>query len=542
MLLGNGRTALRDRIGAFLLVLEVLFAFKVNAPRVSVSPNITSYLWLAALLGVVFWILGQIRHRPSWSWAGYYASYLALAGVILGAPHCCNVGRSLMAIGTVFSALDMPSQMGFAGMAAWGVLVSVSVEWYHLKLAQSPWAAAGGVAIYVFTSVVLLYCLRFIEDLYGSSFSDDLTGIGSRQLLRWLRDSFWPIIQREDYPISVLLLDLDDFKVVNDRLGHAYGDKVLQRFAEIIQGEIRHQDVFCRYGGDEFVIVLPAASSTEAVAVAHRLRKRVAEVFRKELPDCPISVSIGVASHPEHGHTLEELLAQADQALMVGAKRQGGNQVACVTAFSQPDLWEQVQMELPPDVLPLLEVVSLVTGETVAHMLRLARFGLGLGEAMGLAEGLCGIIMQAAALHDVGKIAIPKAILEKPGPLAWQERQIMMTHSEIGATMLANLDVDPAVVEAVRHHHEWWDGRGYPDGLRGDDIPLVATILGVVDAYDAMTSPRPYQMVRTPKAALAELKAKAGIQFNPDIIPLLPQLTDDVLLEVAAEIDDIPTY
>lgn len=540
LLLGNGQTTVRSRIGAVLLVGEVLFAFKVSAPRMALE--ITSYLWLAALIGAVFWILGQIRHWPGPSWAGYYASWLALAGVILGVPNCRNVGRSLLVIGTVLSALDMPSQMGFAGMAAWGVVVSISIECYHLKLVQSQWASAGGVSIYMFTSLVLLYCLRFLENLYGSSFSDDLTGIGSRQLLRWLRDSLWPIIQKEGRSISILLLDLDDFKAVNDHLGHAYGDAVLRRFAEAIQSEIRHQDVFCRYGGDEFVVTLPDTTATEATVVAHRLRKRVAEVFQKELPDCPITVSVGVASHPEHGYTLEELLAQADQALMMGAKRRGGNQVASVTSFSAPNLWEQIRAELPSDVLPLLEVVSLITGETVEHMTRLARLGSGLGEAMGLTQELCTTIMQAAALHDVGKIAIPKVILEKPGPLTWEERQIMMTHSEIGATMLANLNVEPAVVEAVRYHHEWWDGRGYPDGLREDDIPLAATILAVVDAYDAMTNHRPYQELRTSKAALQEIKDKAGIQFNPHVIALLPQLLEgDALLEVAVETTDIPS-
>mgnify|MGYP001090608098 FL=1 len=380
--------------------------------------------------------------------------------------------------------------------------------------------------------------MRFIEDLYSGSFSDDLTGIGSRQLLRWLRDSYFPIIQKEGRSISVLLLDLDNFKVINDNLGHAYGDNVLRRFAEVIQGEIRHQDVFCRYGGDEFVVVLPDTTVTEAVAVAHRLRKRVAAVFWRETPECPVTVSIGVANYPEHGNTLEELLAQADGALMMGAKGHGGNQVASASTFLQPDLWGQVRMELPSNVMPLLEVVSSITGEAVDHMTRLARLGLGLGEAIGLSEELCDVIMQAAALHDVGKMAIPKAILEKPGPLTWEERQIMMTHSEIGATMLANLKVEPAVVEAVRHHHEWWDGGGYPAGLRGESIPLIASILSVVDAYDAMTNYRPYRPVRTPEGALEEIQAKASIQFNPRIVALLPQVIADSA--VAAGNAEIP--
>jgi diguanylate cyclase (GGDEF)-like protein len=533
-LLSNGRTILFSWIGVFLLVAEVLFALKVNAP--GMNQGMINCLWLVALIGFGCWIWGELRHRPLLGWVGYYVSWLALAGVILSLPRYRNVGRSLMVVGNVLAALDMPSQMGFLGMSTWGLLVNLSIEFFHLRPVQSLKVAAGGISIYVGASLILFHGLRFLENLYVSSFSDDLTGIGSRQLLRWLRDSLWLTMLKQGRPISLLLLDIDDFKLVNDRLGHASGDAVLQHFSELLQGEIRHADVFCRYGGDEFIIILPDTALTEAMAVADRLRKRVAEVFQKELPEYPVTVSIGVASHPEHGHTLEDLLAQADRALMSGAKSRGGNRVATATAVFEPDLWEMLSRQLPSDVLPLLDMVSLITGETIEHMRRLVELSYGLGVALGLSEERCVTVMQAAALHDVGKIAIPKAILEKPGPLTWEERQTVMTHSELGAIMLANLDVQASVVEAVRHHHEWWDGTGYPDGLREDQIPIEATILAVVDAYDAMTSPRPYQASRTPEEALQELHRYSGIQFSPRVVALLPQVLEgEATREVAAE-------
>jgi putative nucleotidyltransferase with HDIG domain len=135
--------------------------------------------------------------------------------------------------------------------------------------------------------------------------------------------------------------------------------------------------------------------------------------------------------------------------------------------------------------------------------------------------------MQAAALHDVGKIAIPKVILEKPGPLTWEERQIMMTHSEIGATMLANLNVEPAVVEAVRYHHEWWDGSGYPRGLEGEAIPLTARIIALVEAYDAMTHAHPPKSAMTREEAIEQLRRGAGSQFDPYLVEEFIQMIED---------------
>jgi diguanylate cyclase (GGDEF)-like protein len=281
-LLSYGRTVLCSWIGVFLLLAEALFALKVNAPGMDLG--IANCFWLVALIGFGCWVWGEFRHLPVLRWVGYYASWLALSGVILSLPNYRNVGRSLLVVGNVLATLDMPSQVGFLGMAIWGALVSVIVECFHLRAVQSLEVAAGGISIYVIASLFLFYGLRFLENLYVGSFSDDLTGIGSRQLLRWLQDSFWSTLQKQGRPISMLLLDVDDFKRVNDRLGHASGDAVLQRFAELLESEIRHEDIFCRYGGDEFVIVLPDTTVAEAMAVADRLRKRVVEAFQKELP------------------------------------------------------------------------------------------------------------------------------------------------------------------------------------------------------------------------------------------------------------------
>ncbi|NMB10936.1 MAG: diguanylate cyclase [Firmicutes bacterium] len=539
-LLGNQWAAFPRFIWTFIILLLALFALKVDIRALEgVGASLTRFFWFVAVVGFVLWMVDLAQEYPALGWTGYYMGWLALAGIILSVPDMTYVGYALLMVGIVLAALDMPSRVGFSAMGIWGMLVGIAVEHFCLE-PLLPGRSSVGVLVYALLAVLLLYCLGFLESLFRGGFADDLTGVGSRQLLKWLHSSLWHVAERKERPISLLLLDIDDFKGINDRLGHAFGDATLQRFAKLIENEIRPEDILCRYGGDEFVVILKDTTNAEAVTIAHRLRRRVSEAFRRELPDNPITVSIGVASFPEHSNSLEGLINQADKALIAGAKLLGKNKVANAANLYHPDLWEMLRGQLSSDVLPLLELVSLVTGETVDHMTRLADLGTRLGEFLGLSEEQCTTIMQAAALHDVGKIAIPKGILEKPGPLTWEERQIMMTHSELGATMLTNLGVEASVVEAVRHHHEWWDGTGYPDGLREDQIPLEATVLAVVDAYDGMTSPRPYQAVRTPEQALQEIHEYSGIQFNPRAVDILPQfLEGDAVREVAAQTFDI---
>lgn len=533
-LLGNQWTAFPHFIWTFVLILLALFALKVDL--LEAGSGFTRFLWWVAIVGFGCWIADLAKERPALSWAGYYMSWMALAGVVLSVPTMVYVGYALIMVGLILAALGMPSRVGFAAMAIWGMIVGVAVEHFCLQPVSITGPSSVGMLIYAFLAILLLYCLGFLEGILRSGLSDDLTGVGSRRLLRWLSTFLLQTADRQERPISLLLVDIDNFKAINDSLGHPFGDLVLQRFAAVLENELRPDDIICRYGGDEFVVILQDTTNAEAMLVAERLRRRVTEVFRRELPDESLTISIGISTYPEHSLSMEGLIEQADTAMMAGAKLMGKDKVATAAKQYHPDLWDRLLGQLPSDVLPLLRMVSLTTEETIDHMTRLADLGSRLGEALGLSDNLCATIAQAGALHDVGKIAIPKAILTKPGPLTWEERQTIMMHSELGATMLANLDVKAPVVEAVRHHHEWWDGTGYPDGLRGEQIPIAATILAVVDAYDAMTTSRPYQQMRTPAEALQEIAEKSGTQFDPRIGTKLLQLVEgEALQEVAAE-------
>lgn len=492
-------------------------------------------LWPMALVGLLVWALGRFRDLPAAAWTGFYVAWIGLAGTILRVPSLTNVGRAVMVVGAITAILDMPSQRGFIAMALWSAVVGIATEYQCLGSFRGLRGASVGFLIYILVPFALVHNLGLLEKLYAGGLSDDLTGVGSRALLRWLRSSLWPRIERQGRSLSLLLLDIDDFKLVNDRLGHIQGDEVLRKFAQLIRSEIRHQDIICRYGGDEFVVFLLDATSKEAVSVANRLRRVVGDVFQKEYPDCPLTVSIGVASYPEDAQDMDSLLEAADKALLEGAKLQGKNQVATAASLRSPDPWEMVSRELPTDLLPLVEMTYLATEETVDHLSHLAELGYRLGKMLGLPEERCIRIVQGAALHDVGKLALPKAIWRKSGPLSQEEDEVARLHPELGVGMLANLGLHGPLIDTVRHHHEWWDGTGYPMGLKGEEIPMEAAILSVVGAYDDLTRDRTYGRILTPKEALRKIKALSGVQFSPIVVDKLEELLHmEGLVEAAA--------
>jgi diguanylate cyclase (GGDEF)-like protein len=407
-------------------------------------------------------------------------------------------------------------------MALWAAAILMAVEGRELYGVISYDTAAIGMLIFVLFSVLLLQSLKFLENLYRRGFCDDLTGVGSRWMLGWVSKSALMEAQRRGRNLSLLLLDLDNFKLINDQGGHALGDAVLEQFARFIQGEIRADDIVCRYGGDEFAILMKNTNHQAAMAAAQRLRKRVVEVFGRELPEYPISISVGVATYPDHGITLTELLNKADRALMAGAKLRGRNRVATADAFHYGDPWDVLQGILSPQMVRLLEIVVQVSEESVEHITRLVPLAEALGIAVGLPQQMQLTVVQAAALHDVGNIAVPKDILTKPGPLNWKEYRTLMRHADVGAVILANLGLHDGIIEAIRCHHEWWNGAGYPDGLQGEDIPITAAILAVVEAYDAMIRPGLYGRARTPAEAVQEILRLSGQQFNPYVASQLP--------------------
>jgi diguanylate cyclase (GGDEF)-like protein len=321
---------------------------------------------------------------------------------------------------------------------------------------------------------------------------------------------------------QLYFLDLDGFKLFNDTYGHPAGDRVLRAVAESLRQAIPAGAVVGRFGGDEFVVLWPRpVSPAEARAVGERLRDAVASVAAGLPAGIPLTASVGVASYPRDGQTLDALLGAADKAL-AAAKRSGGNAVA----FADSEV-PRLLASYGPTLTALASLALAVESKdrrTAQHADAAARLAGLLGRRLGFEGEDERQLRLGAVLHDLGKIGIPDAILLKPGPLTDEEWAVMRRHPELGYMILKEVPGIELAQDIVLHHHERWDGRGYPHGLRGEEISLAARIVSVVDAFTAMTSDRPYRRALSVEAALEELRRHAGTQFDPAVVLALEAL------------------
>lgn len=316
---------------------------------------------------------------------------------------------------------------------------------------------------------------------------------------------------RAGVPSSVVLIDVDRLTEINGALGTASADALLVELAERLCAHLRPDDAVVRLGGGTFGLVLPGASRLDGLLVAERLRAAVA---RAPLGGCAVSVSAGVAAFPDDGVSARELEVSARRAL-AWAKDQGRN--LCAVAS---EVGVEIGHQDGADVLAHLNaVVASIDArelQTRDHSVNVAAYAVATCQRLGLPESHTVSIRRAAFLHDIGKIAVDQEILAKPGRLTDAEFAQIQIHPVVGARMVHHGGlVDEA--RWIRHHHERLDGRGYPDGLVGDEIPLESRIIFVADAFEAMTSDRPYRRGLPVPDAVDEVRACAGTQFDADI-------------------------
>ncbi|TML25833.1 MAG: HD-GYP domain-containing protein [Actinobacteria bacterium] len=324
--------------------------------------------------------------------------------------------------------------------------------------------------------------------------------------------------RRGGHRLTLLLGDLDHFKRVNDRLGHAAGDRVLAHVGRILGTGKRQIDYAARTGGEEFAIILPETGEREAYVVAERLRSAVEAEFGRGL--VPLTFSFGIAGHPEHGASAEALLDAADRALYA-AKELGRNrsvifsaEISTLGPAGAAAYAREVGLE---SLLALAEGLDLRDAGTGDHSRTVGRYCELLARELELGPARVERVRLAGVLHDVGKIGLSDALLRKPGPLDEREWEEMRRHPEIGARILGSDDLED-IRPWVLAHHERWDGRGYPAGARGEEIPLEAQIVAVADAFEAMTSDRTYRPALGREASLQELRRGAGSQFDPAMV------------------------
>jgi diguanylate cyclase (GGDEF)-like protein len=358
--------------------------------------------------------------------------------------------------------------------------------------------------------------------------TDPLTELGNHRHFHERLQRELLSAEEQARPLTLCFVDIDDFKKINDRYGHPSGDRVLSQIA----ARLRQGGEAFRLGGDEFALLFVDHDEGMALAAANSIVERIATVDFDHIGN--VTISAGLATFPMQGNGRDELIRLADSALY-WAKEHGKNRVRLYRP-EVVELSELKRLAAGPDkaaryraAASLAKAVDARDTYTGSHSERVGELAAKVATRLGLPAEQVELTRLAGSLHDLGKLAIPEEILRKPGALTDSERLVLERHPQIGFRMLDSLGVDP-VADLVLHHHERWDGTGYPDGLRGEQIPLSARIIFVTDAYDAMTSDRIYRPKRSAQTALAELERCAGTQFDPGIVAAF-----------AAELEQLPS-
>ena len=373
---------------------------------------------------------------------------------------------------------------------------------------------------------------------------DRLTGVPNRETLLAILGSEVERAARHSKPLSVAFIDIDRFKPINDTYGHNSGDAVLRQIAHLVADGVRVSDTFGRYGGEEFMLILPETLPEDAVRLAEELRSLVQHETLRIAADQTVraTISIGIAGGRGAELQLDKLVDRADAA-MYAAKALGRNRTYLFRELDEgaPVRRAPISSAARSQATAIGQWASDTATQALASVLApqphhrgrpsdmIASLATGIGLEMGLPQEEIERIRIASLLHDLGKIAIPEEILDKPTTLSDEEWQAIGEHPRIGQVILESASNLREAIPVVLHHHERFNGGGYPHGLKGNEIPLGARIVSVADAYHAMVHERPYSAALSHEAALAELRRNAGTQFDPDVVEVFCNVYDTVV-------------
>ncbi len=373
---------------------------------------------------------------------------------------------------------------------------------------------------------------------------DDLTGLLNRRSLDELMANQISHVSRYGGSFSLIILDLDYFKSYNDNHGHLAGDKLLKELGGVLRSTVRTTDHAFRYGGDEFAVLLPKTPIDAASQVAERIRRQTST--RMKIGPLSVTASLGLATWPADGHTADEVIAAADAALY-RAKREGGNRICCASGtllqFEErgPAFSDNGRADAINAVCELARTADAKEHLAESHWQKAKEYCSLLASALKLGPEQTATLETSALLHDIGKVGISEHILHKADKLTVEEWETIRTHPQMGANIVRHVPQLAGCLPAILHHHERYDGTGYPKGLKGEDIPLLARILSIADAFAAMTSSRSYSEALPMEEALGEIRRGAGTQFDPHLAQLFCLLLANSVPPAAAEARELAT-
>ena len=395
----------------------------------------------------------------------------------------------------------------------------VGVLSLHLHAARAPSQTVS--ALYCAQAASALDASIRLNDAQSEASTDSLTGLLNRRGLEMRLESMLDRARRRGGELSLLFVDLDHFKEINDSHGHAHGDSLLRETATILQNQVRSEDVVARLGGDEFVVVLPGSDLSTARGIAERLRRRIAGHASRIHSGC-LSATIGLAQLGPETTAGAEIIRAADRAMLAG-KTAGRDRITAAGPVPNEGA-TSAPPETPATRAALRTLLRSLAGRhsaSASHSVAVAALSARLARRMGLARSEIREAARVGLLHDIGKLYLSPQILDSPDPLTAEQRAAVDLHTETGGDLVASIPELRHLADAVRATQEHFDGSGYPDGRAGEELAKSARIVAVADAYHAMAFDRPYREARDLDDIRAEFRRCRGTQFDPEVVDAL---------------------
>lgn len=436
----------------------------------------------------------------------YYAINVTLVGIYFLLSSSENMF-------SIFKAIISETIFGYLTTLVMSIILAALIT-SHEKLGLILFTIVVGLISVAFKQYHNLY-----EKVAKKANTDSLTGLYNHSYFKEVLTNL--LKDRRELKLSLALIDIDDFKKYNDYHGHLAGDELLKYIGSLLQAGCKEKDFFvARYGGEEFVILMENIEKTEAVEFINKLRKQVNDSHFdgvEILPHRCLSFSGGVAHYDEGVYNSAELIGKADQAMYL-AKAQGKN---VIQVFENKGI-SSTLLDIEKDIELLEQQVKIFLYKdvyTYKHSRRVFQYAKEFANKLNLDDYEKKLLILGALVHDIGKLEIPRDIINKKGKLEPFEWEIIKKHVTWGKEIIAtNKDLHD-LIPLVELHHERYDGRGYPYGLQGASTPKLARILCIIDSFDAMTTERPYQPTKTFEEAIAELRKCSGSQFDPAFVP-----------------------